>query len=120
MPGAGGGSSRLPHGLEATEPISDRWVRLAVALRGNTAAERVVVGGAAGAVVGAWLSCAAIPLDWDRPWQRFPVPPTVGAVLGHAAGTLLALTLEELPQIANTLCGSSRGRRFAGGVKKTA
>ncbi len=92
-------------------------------LRGHTAAERVVVGGAMGVAVGAWLSCAAIPLDWDRPWQRFPVPPTVGAVLGHAGGTLLALAVEELPLLLRKLpcvvCGCG-GRRFAGGVKKTA
>ena len=25
-------------------------------------------------VVGAWLSCVVIPLDWDRPWQAWPVP----------------------------------------------
>lgn len=32
----------------------------------------------------AWLSCATLPLDWDRPWQVFPVPIVIGAALGKA------------------------------------
>ncbi|KAK0735616.1 putative mitochondrial carrier protein [Apiosordaria backusii] len=31
-------------------------------------------GGLVGALVGAWLGAVPIPLDWDREWQRWPLP----------------------------------------------
>jgi len=31
---------------------------------------------------GAWLSAVFIPLDWDRPWQVWPVPCCIGAIVG--------------------------------------
>ncbi|AAS50307.1 AAL059Wp [Eremothecium gossypii ATCC 10895] len=36
--------------------------------------------------VGCWISCLAIPLDWDRPWQEWPIPLVVGAQLGAMFG----------------------------------
>lgn len=30
----------------------------------------------AGAIA-AWIGCFAIPLDWDRPWQPFPISSTI-------------------------------------------
>lgn len=53
--------------------------------------ERVVVCGAVGTCLASWMSSAAFPLDWDRPWQQFPVPVVVGAVLGHCVGTSVSL-----------------------------
>ena len=43
------------------------------------------------ALVGAWASAAAIPLDWDRPWQAWPVPCMYGAVVGHVAGAIVSV-----------------------------
>ncbi|ESO01943.1 hypothetical protein HELRODRAFT_66403 [Helobdella robusta] len=37
-------------------------------------------------IVGAWLGAFPIPLDWDRPWQVWPVSCVYGAVLGHCLG----------------------------------
>jgi GPI ethanolamine phosphate transferase 2/3 subunit F len=31
------------------------------------------------------------PLDWERPWQIYPIPNICGAVLGHAFGNLYGL-----------------------------
>ncbi|CAG8433382.1 8108_t:CDS:2 [Ambispora gerdemannii] len=42
-------------------------------------------------VVGAWLGAIVIPLDWDRPWQVWPIPCVIGAFLGHIVGNLVAL-----------------------------
>ncbi|XBW35683.1 hypothetical protein QEN19_001254 [Hanseniaspora menglaensis] len=33
-------------------------------------------------LLGAWLGCFAIPLDWDREWQRWPISLVVGAYIG--------------------------------------
>ncbi|PYH41273.1 PIG-F family protein [Aspergillus saccharolyticus JOP 1030-1] len=48
-----------------------------------------VWGAALGTCVGAWLGAVPIPLDWDRPWQAFPITILAGAYMGFAAGTLL-------------------------------
>ncbi|XP_058834526.1 uncharacterized protein LOC131691868 [Topomyia yanbarensis] len=33
-------------------------------------------------ILGAWGASVVAPLDWDRPWQVYPVPNIVGAVAG--------------------------------------
>ncbi|CAG0889334.1 unnamed protein product [Cyprideis torosa] len=43
-------------------------------------------------VLGSFLGAALIPMDWDRPYQVFPFPTAVGAILGHRV-VLLAVTL---------------------------
>ncbi|GMH37455.1 hypothetical protein BSKO_05328 [Bryopsis sp. KO-2023] len=37
-------------------------------------------------VLGAWIGAFPIPLDWDRPWQAWPVSCCLGAIGGHFAG----------------------------------
>ena len=48
-----------------------------------------VFGGTVGAVVGAWLGAVPIPLDWDRPWQAWPITIVTGAYLGYVLGKSL-------------------------------
>jgi len=43
-----------------------------------------------GAMVGAWVGAWTIPLDWDRPWQIWPIPCALGAVGGYGIGLLAA------------------------------
>ncbi|THD00322.1 hypothetical protein EYZ11_000215 [Aspergillus tanneri] len=45
-----------------------------------------VWGGALGTGVGAWFGAVPIPLDWDRPWQTYPITILVGAYIGYAVG----------------------------------
>ncbi len=40
---------------------------------------------------GSWLGAIAAPLDWDEPWQPWPVPSSVLCTLGALAGLLAAL-----------------------------
>ena len=35
-----------------------------------------------GACVGAWFGAFPIPLDWDRPWQAWPITCAIGCVVG--------------------------------------
>lgn len=51
-----------------------------------------VWGGSLGACVGAWLGAVPIPLDWDRPWQAYPITILTGAYLGYALGQLVGRT----------------------------
>ncbi|XP_028676743.2 phosphatidylinositol-glycan biosynthesis class F protein [Erpetoichthys calabaricus] len=41
-------------------------------------------------VIGAWFGAFPIPLDWDRPWQVWPVSCTLGATFGFVMGLLVA------------------------------
>ncbi|XP_062542623.1 uncharacterized protein LOC134210565 [Armigeres subalbatus] len=48
-----------------------------------------------GVVLGAWGASVVAPLDWDRPWQVYPVPNVVGAIggaFGMSFYTLLSTT----------------------------
>ncbi|KAJ5121748.1 Glycosylphosphatidylinositol anchor biosynthesis protein 11 [Penicillium atrosanguineum] len=49
-----------------------------------------VWGSALGTGLGAWFGAIPIPLDWDRPWQAFPITILVGAYVGHALGSLVS------------------------------
>lgn len=39
-------------------------------------------------LVGAWAGAVPIPLDWDTPWQVWPVPCCLAAVAGHLAANV--------------------------------
>ncbi|KAJ2041600.1 Glycosylphosphatidylinositol (GPI) anchor assembly protein [Coemansia sp. RSA 455] len=41
--------------------------------------------------VASWAAAYFIPLDWDRPWQKWPIPIVGGAFLGNLAGLLYVL-----------------------------
>ena len=51
----------------------------------------VMAGGAVGSAVGAWVSAWSIPLDWDRPWQVWPVPIVYGSTIGYAVGSFVGV-----------------------------
>lgn len=37
-------------------------------------------------MIGAWCGAVPIPLDWDEPWQKWPVTILTGAYLGYVVG----------------------------------
>ena len=41
---------------------------------------------ATGAFIGAWFGAFPIPLDWDRPWQVWPVSCNIGLAIGVVIG----------------------------------
>lgn len=51
---------------------------------------------------GAWLGAVVIPLDWDKPWQVWPIPCSVGAVCGYIISQFFVLFL-NVPEIASLL-----------------
>ncbi|KNZ61774.1 hypothetical protein VP01_135g10 [Puccinia sorghi] len=46
---------------------------------------------ACGAALGAWLGAIPIPLDWDRPWQAWPITCLLAASTGNAIGHFVAV-----------------------------
>ncbi|KAJ5893239.1 hypothetical protein N7495_004930, partial [Penicillium taxi] len=59
---------------------------------GFTRPADAVWGSALGTGLGAWLGAIPIPLDWDRPWQAFPITILLGAYLGYSLGSLISRT----------------------------
>eukprot|EP01117_Protostelium_nocturnum_P012654 TRINITY_DN4658_c0_g1_i1.p1 TRINITY_DN4658_c0_g1~~TRINITY_DN4658_c0_g1_i1.p1 ORF type:complete len:205 (-),score=30.50 TRINITY_DN4658_c0_g1_i1:167-781(-) len=51
---------------------------------------------AIGSVVGCWFGAIPIPLDWDRPWQKWPVSCAFGCWLGLCLGTIATLLFNLL------------------------
>lgn len=49
-------------------------------------------------LLGVWLGAFVIPLDWDRPWQEWPVPCCVGALMGYVAAHASALIQVAIPR----------------------
>ncbi|KAF8336581.1 GPI biosynthesis protein family Pig-F-domain-containing protein, partial [Cantharellus anzutake] len=72
------------------------WVRLFSELKTGLPSERFIVYPIIGVLVGAWLAAIPLALDWDRPWQAWPLLPAYGAVLGNISGALCALIQTSL------------------------
>lgn len=54
-----------------------------------------VYGASVGAWVGAWLGAIPIPLDWDRPWQQWPITILTGCYIGTAVGTIVGASYRK-------------------------
>lgn len=46
------------------------------------------------AIIGAWIGVVPIPLDWDRPWQQWPITILSGGYIGAFVGSIFALLLQ--------------------------
>lgn len=55
-----------------------------------------------GTLVGAWAGSIVSPLDWDRPWQAYPIPNVVGAVLGFSFANIHTF-LSSIVQISDRM-----------------
>lgn len=55
-----------------------------------------------GTLVGAWAGSVVAPLDWDRPWQAYPIPNVVGAVLGFSFANIHTF-LSSIVQISDRM-----------------
>lgn len=42
-----------------------------------------------GGMLGSWAACVVIPLDWNRPWQYWPIPNSVGTIAGSILGVII-------------------------------
>ncbi|PLW50160.1 hypothetical protein PCASD_01842 [Puccinia coronata f. sp. avenae] len=69
----------------------ENWIRIFSRAECKSHVEVALLFPAAGACFGAWLGAIPIPLDWDRPWQAWPITCVVGASLGHAVGSFASI-----------------------------
>lgn len=52
-------------------------------------------------VCGAWLGAVVIPLDWNTPWQQWPISCYLGALGGYVLSNVLTITKVTLMSGAN-------------------
>ncbi|KAG8721774.1 hypothetical protein FRC08_010406 [Ceratobasidium sp. 394] len=69
------------------------WVDLFVEFSVRSPVDRAVVFPAVGAIVGCWLGALPMPLDWDRPWQAWPLTSAYMAIIGHVIGAGASLSV---------------------------
>ncbi|EDV22220.1 uncharacterized protein TRIADDRAFT_59237 [Trichoplax adhaerens] len=72
-------------GAQLTEPLST--------------IEAMVMFTSYGGILGAWLGAFTIPLDWDRPWQVWPIPCSIGTMMGYGAGLYIIAAKTQEAQI---------------------
>ncbi|KAL1918819.1 uncharacterized protein VTP21DRAFT_2841 [Calcarisporiella thermophila] len=70
------------------------WFRVFIDFKAKTSVESAVLYSGLGACIGAWLSAITLPLDWDRPWQAWPIPAVVGTLLGCMSGHALYAVID--------------------------
>ncbi|OAV87292.1 hypothetical protein PTTG_08643 [Puccinia triticina 1-1 BBBD Race 1] len=67
------------------------WIRIFSTFQPKNEVEVALLFPAFGACIGTWLGAIPIPLDWDRPWQAWPITCLVGASVGHAIGSVASV-----------------------------
>lgn len=62
---------------------------------------------------GAWLGAVVIPLDWDRPWQKWPISCCFGALVGYVVSQMfiLSLNVPKIAQVFNQML-IKKGRKY--------
>ncbi|TFK32408.1 GPI biosynthesis protein family Pig-F-domain-containing protein [Crucibulum laeve] len=76
------------------------WIRLFAEFSIRNSIERAIVYPVIGTAVGCWIGIIPIALDWDRPWQAWPLTPAFGAMGGYITASICALTFNTTRQIA--------------------
>lgn len=76
------------------------WIRLFAEISPRSPVERAIVYPAVGTFLGTWVGVIPIGLDWERPWQRWPLPTAYGAVSGYIVGSLIALAVSAIQHLA--------------------
>jgi len=70
-------------------PKADEWLRVLFLNKPENIYEKNLQWRFTCAVLGAWLGAFPIPLDWDTPWQVWPVSCLLGTLIGYMVGLIL-------------------------------
>ncbi|KAH9564880.1 hypothetical protein CY35_04G048000 [Sphagnum magellanicum] len=69
------------------------WQRVFAFTKPHGGVELAICIPAHGAALGAWVGAWPMPLDWERPWQEWPVCCTYGAGGGYLLGLVVTVIL---------------------------
>ncbi|XP_059459379.1 uncharacterized protein LOC132188833 [Corylus avellana] len=59
------------------------WQRIFAHTKPVGSVDLIICLPAHGAVIGAWFGAWPMPLDWERPWQEWPICVSYGAIAGY-------------------------------------
>ncbi|KAI0088219.1 GPI biosynthesis protein family Pig-F-domain-containing protein [Irpex rosettiformis] len=85
------------------------WICLFAELNPRSPIERSLVYPIVGAFLGCWTGVIPIGLDWERPWQAWPLTPAWGAIGGTILGSLWALVVNNFKEIVQLGITAERG-----------
>ncbi|KAA0034945.1 hypothetical protein IC582_008558 [Cucumis melo] len=71
------------------------WQRLFAYTKPIGTIDHMICIPAHGAIIGAWFGAWPMPLDWERPWQEWPICVTYGAILGYSIAMAASLVLSH-------------------------
>lgn len=69
------------------------WKRIFVETRPTGCVDYMVCLPALGSIIGSWFGAWPMPLDWERPWQEWPICVTFGGLAGYAIGIIASFIL---------------------------
>ncbi|TKY73088.1 Phosphatidylinositol-glycan biosynthesis class F protein [Spatholobus suberectus] len=67
------------------------WQRIFAQTKPNRSIEYLICLPAHGAVIGAWFGAWPMPLDWERPWQEWPISVSYGTIAGYLVALVASL-----------------------------
>ncbi|XP_040860715.1 GPI biosynthesis protein family Pig-F isoform X2 [Glycine max] len=67
------------------------WRRIFAQTKPKGSIEYLICLPAHGAVIGAWFGAWPMPLDWERPWQEWPISVSYGTVAGYLVALVASL-----------------------------
>ncbi|KAL0704285.1 hypothetical protein Bca4012_070710 [Brassica carinata] len=69
------------------------WHRVFASMKPSGNIEHMILVPAYGAIIGGWFGAWPMPLDWERPWQEWPICVCYGAIGGYIVGQIVSLCL---------------------------
>ncbi|CAF2050502.1 BnaA09g56460D [Brassica napus] len=69
------------------------WHRVFASMKPSGNVEYMIFIPAYGAIIGGWFGAWPMPLDWERPWQEWPICVCYGAIGGYIVGQIVSLIL---------------------------
>ncbi|KFK43841.1 hypothetical protein AALP_AA1G180500 [Arabis alpina] len=69
------------------------WHRVFASMKPTGNIEYMIFVPAYGAIVGGWFGAWPMPLDWERPWQEWPICVCYGALGGYIVGQIVSVSL---------------------------
>ncbi|WZY97929.1 hypothetical protein YC2023_070258 [Brassica napus] len=69
------------------------WHRVFASVKPSGNIEYMILVPAYGAIIGGWFGAWPMPLDWERPWQEWPICVCYGAIGGYIVGQIVSLCL---------------------------
>ncbi|XP_056167615.1 PIGF/3-ketodihydrosphingosine reductase fusion protein-like [Syzygium oleosum] len=67
------------------------WQRIFAFTKPISSVDFMICLPAHGAIIGAWFGAWPMPLDWERPWQEWPICVSYGAIIGYLVGMVASL-----------------------------